>query len=155
MAAMSNYLENKLIDHVFRATSFTMPSALYIALLTTNCVDSDTGTILTAGSGGTGVEVTGGNYSRYQLDPSTTNWANTQASGSGASSGTTGTTSNSATVTFPTASASWGTITGIAIVDAATNGNILFYGALSTSKTVGSGDVFQFNANQLSIQIDN
>ena len=154
MAAMSNYLENKLIDHVFRATSFTMPSALYIALLTTNAVDSDTGTTI-SGGGGTGVEVSGGNYSRYQLDPSTTNWANTQASGSGASSGTGGTTSNSTTVTFPTASASWGTITGVAICDAATNGNILFFGALSSSKTVGTGDVFQFNTNQLSIQIDN
>jgi hypothetical protein len=56
MAAMSNWLENRLIDHIYRATAFSMPSNIYIALLTTNCVASDTGTNLTSG-GGTGVEV--------------------------------------------------------------------------------------------------
>lgn len=32
-------------------------------------------------------------------------------------------------------------------------GNLLFFGALSSSKTVGNGDIFQFNANQLSIAL--
>jgi hypothetical protein len=155
MAAMSNYLENKLIDALFRNTSFTPPTTLFIALCTTTPVDSDTGTNLTSGSGGTGVEVTGGSYARAELDPSTTNWANTQNSGSGASSGTNGTTSNTPAITFTTATGSWGTITGCAILDASTNGNMLWFGALSTSKTVNTGDVFQFNANQLSVQIDN
>lgn len=152
MAAMSNYMENVLIDHIFRATSYTMPSHLYVALCTTAPVASDTGTKLTANTG-TGVEVTGGSYARTTLDPSTTNWANTQNSGSGASTGSSGTTSNNSTITFPTATGSWGTITSIAICDASTNGNMLFFGNLSASKTVGSGDTFQFNSGQLSVSL--
>lgn len=152
--AMSNYLENKLIDHLFRGVSFSAPTTLYIALLTTAAVDSDTGTTISSG-GGTGVEVSssGTNYSRVQLNPSTTNWANTQQSGTGVSSGSGGTTSNSVVVTFPTATGSWGTVTGIAIVDASTNGNIHFYGTLGTNKTVGTDDILQFTANQISVAL--
>jgi hypothetical protein len=72
---------------------------------------------------------------------------------SGASSGTSGLTSNHTTITFPTATASWGTVTGVAICDALTNGNILFFGALAANKTVGTSDVFQFTGNQLSVTL--
>lgn len=154
MTAMSNYLENKLIDHIFRDTAYSKPTTLYIALLTTNCVDSDTGTNLTSASGGTGVEVTGGSYARTAYNPSASaNWEATQGGVSGASSGTGGLTSNNGVITFPTASSSWGTVSGIAVCDALTNGNILFHGALASSKTVGSGDVFSFQVNQISITL--
>ena len=149
MANMSDYLENKLIDHIFRATAFTMPSAITIALLTTLAGDSDTG--------GTIVEVSGGSYARVSVPPSTANWLSTNGLASGASSGTGGATNNVAAITFPVATANWGTIVGVAILDSITlgAGNVLFYGPLAINKTVNTNDTFQFAANQLSIQIDN
>lgn len=150
--SMSDYLENKLIDHLFRDTTFAKPTTLHIALLTTAAVDSDTGTQIYSGSGGTGVEVSGGSYARVAYNPSASaNWEATQGGVSGASSGTGGLTSNNTTITFPTATGNWGTIVGIAILDASTNGNALYFGTLSVNKTVTSGDVFQFSENQLSI----
>lgn len=146
MAAMSDYLENKLIDAIFRAQAFTMPATIHVALFTG--APSDTG-------GGT--EVTGGSYARVAVTGSLANWAGTQAAGStSASSGNTGTTSNNAAITFPAPTANWGTITHFALMDAATTGNMLFFGALNTSKTVNSGDAApQFAAGALSLQIDN
>lgn len=150
MAGMSDYLENHLIDYIFRGISYSTTN-FYIALLTVGAVDSDTGTNLTTGSGGTGVEVSasGTAYTRYNLNPSNINWVNTQNSGTGVSSGTSGTTSNSTVITFPTATASWGTIVGVAICDASTNGNMLFYGTLTTPKSISIGDNFQFDVSQL------
>jgi len=130
MAAFSNYLENALVDHIMRATAYTAGTTRYVALFTAAPSDS-----------GGGTEVSGGAYARAQLDASTTNWTNTQASGSGASSGTGGATQNNAIVTFPTPSgANWGVITHFGIFDASTSGNLLFHGALTASKTVNDGD---------------
>jgi hypothetical protein len=126
---LSDYLENKLIDHLFRATAYTAPSALYYGLFTAAPSDS-----------GGGTEVTGGSYARAQLDPSTTNYRNTQNSGTGASSGTGGQTANASVITYPTPTANWGTITHIGVFDAATSGNLLAHGALSQSKNVNNGD---------------
>lgn len=145
MAAMSDYLENKIIDWLFRAQTFTTPTGLHVGLLT--AAPSDTG-------GGT--EVSGNAYARVNLAPSLTNWAGTQAAASTtASSGTSGTTSNNSAVTFPTPTASWGTVTHFGIWDAATSGNLLFYGALNISKTINSGDTVTFPISSLSVQIDN
>jgi hypothetical protein len=130
MSAMSDYLENKLVDHVLRATSYTAASTRYIALFTAAPSDS-----------GGGTEVSGGAYARAQLDASTTNWTNTQASGSGVSSGTGGVTQNNATITFPAPSvANWGVVTHWGMFDASTSGNLLFHGALTASKTINDGD---------------
>lgn len=146
MAHMSNYLENKLIDLIFRSGTFTTPSALYVGLFTTN--PSDTG-------GGT--EVSGGSYARAQLNPSTSNWADTAGGTAATSSGTTGTTSNKAAITWSTApTANWGTVTGIGIFDASTSGNLLFWAPLSANKTINSGDAApSFAIGALTVQIDN
>lgn len=146
MAAMSDYLENKLIDQIFRGQAFSFPATLHVALFTAN--PSDTG-------GGT--EVTGGSYARVAVTASLANWAGTQSAGSTtASSGTGGTTSNNNAITFPAPTANWGTITGFGIFDASSAGNLLFWGSLSTSKTVNNGDAAPaFSAAALSIQIDN
>lgn len=145
MAAMSDYLENKLIDQIFRAQAFTFPSTLYVGLLT--AAPSDTG-------GGT--EVSGSNYSRVSVTASLANFAGTQSAGSTtASSGTGGTTSNNGAINFPTPSGSWGTVTHFGIYDAASAGNLLFYGALTTSKTINTNDVVSFAAGALTVQIDN
>lgn len=146
MAAMSNYLENKLIDAMFRGQAFTMPATIHIALFTAGPDD-----------GAAGTEVSGGSYARVAVSSTLANWAGTQAAGSTtASSGTGGTTSNNGAITFPAPTANWGTVTHFALMDAASAGNVLFYGALNTSKTVNSGDAApQFAAGALSVQIDN
>lgn len=147
MASMSDYLENKLIDHIFRATSYTMPATLYVALYTAS--PTDTG-------GGTEVSTSGTNYARVALNPSVSNWLSTNGTASGASSGTGGTTSNNATITFGAPSASWGSITHVAITDASSAGNVLFWSALTVAKTVNNGDAApSFAVSALSIQIDN
>lgn len=145
MAAMSDYLENKIIDWFFRGQTFTPPAGLHVGLLT--AAPSDTG-------GGT--EVSGNNYSRVNLAPSLTNWAGTQAAGSTvASTGNTGTTSNNSAINFPTPSGSWGAVTHFGIWDAATAGNLLYYAALTIPKTIAQNDVVSFAAAALTVQIDN
>lgn len=145
MAAMTDYLENKLIDQLFRGQAYTFPTTLYVGLLT--AAPSDTG-------GGT--EVSGGAYARVGVASSLANWAGTQgATTTVASSGATGTTSNNGAVTFPTPSASWGTVTHVGIYDALSGGNLLIYAAVGTSKLVNNGDPVDFPVSQLSFQIDN
>lgn len=146
MSALSDYLENKIIDWLLRAQSFTPPATVYVALLT--AAPSDTG-------GGT--EVAGGSYARVAVSSALANWAGTQSAGSTiASSGTGGTTSNNGAVTFPTPSANWGSVTHVAIYDASTSGNLLMWAALTTPKTVNNGDPApSFAAGALTFQIDN
>jgi hypothetical protein len=141
MSAMSDYLENKLVDQLFRGQTAPTTTTLYVALYT--AAPSDTG-------GGT--EVSGSNYSRVAVTSSLANWAGTQSAGSTlASSGTGGQTSNNGAITFPTPSATWGTVTHFAIYDATSGGNELFWGALTISKTINSGDTVSFPAASLSI----
>lgn len=129
MSAMTDYLENQIVDHIYRTASFTKPTALYHALYTA-----------APGEAGGGTEVSGGAYARVNLAPNDANWDATQGGNTGASSGTSGQTANSAAITFPTPTANWGTITHFAQLDAATGGNMLIYGALTNSKTVNNGD---------------
>jgi hypothetical protein len=147
MSAMSDYLENKLIDFVFRGQTFTPPATLYIALFTT--ADND--------AGNARVEVSGGSYARVAVTSSMANWAGTQGAGTTvASNGTSGTTSNNGAITFASPTANWGTVAGIGIFDALSGGNELWYGTLTTPKTVNNGDAApSFTAAALSIQIDN
>ena len=129
MSAASDYLENAVLDHVLGNTTYTQPSTLYIGLWTAdNGLESGT---LTS-------EVSGGSYARETVT------FHTAASGSS---------SNTATVTFPAATANWGTITHVAVMDAATSGNVLFHGAVTTSKTIESGDTFQISAGNLTISL--
>lgn len=156
MAALSDFLENKIIDWLFRgqaigitgasAAAGTGPTNLYVALLTAAPSDA-----------GGGTEVSGGSYARVNVASSLANWAGTQGAGTTvASSGTSGTTSNNNAVTFPTPTANWGVITHFAVYDAVTGGNLLFHGALTTSKTVNNGDAApSFTAASLSLQLDN
>jgi hypothetical protein len=131
MSAASDYLEDKLLDHTLGNTAFTQPSTIYVGLFTgTPNTNLEAGTLTD--------EVSGGNYTRKAV------------TFSAASSGTS---SNSATVTFDTATANWGTITSVAVIDAATNGNVLFYGSVTSSKTIESGDTFQIASGNLSISL--
>ncbi len=132
MAAMTDYLENSLRAHCFRTASFAKPTVLAVALFTAAPTDA-----------GGGTEVTGGAYARVNRAPLDANWT--------AASATDGLTDNAAVITFPAATASWGTVTHFAIFDALTAGNMLIWGALTASKTVGAGDTFSFNAGDLDV----
>lgn len=138
MAALSNYAEGELIKHIFRTGSFTKPTVLGVALFTSDPAEDASGT-----------EVSGGAYARVENNPADANWD--------AISGSNGTTANTGTITFPAPSgASWGSVTHFGVFDAATSGNLLFYGALTTPKTVNDGDAApSFAAGALTFQIDN
>jgi len=133
MSAASDYLENEVLDHVLGqgARDFTSPTNLYIGLFT-----SDGG--LESNTSGSWTEVSGGSYAREAVA------FDAAASGS---------TSNTSTVTFTTATANWGTITHVAVMDASTAGNVLFHGAVTTSKTIETGDTFQISAGNLTVTL--
>lgn len=141
MSAMSDYLENKMVDQLFRGQTAPTTSTLYVALLTAAPSDS-----------GGGTEVSGGAYARVAVTSSLANWAGTQSAGSTtASSGTGGQTSNNIAITFPTPSATWGTATHFGIYDASTGGNLLFHGELSIAKTINESDTVTFPVGTLSV----
>jgi hypothetical protein len=129
MAGFSDYLEDKVLDHVFGGSAYTAPSTLYVALYTV--APSDTG-------GGT--EVSGGAYARQTATFSV--------------SGTNPTTaSNTAAIEYPTATADYGTVVAVGVFDASSSGNLLAYANLSASKVVSSGDIFRFNTGDLDITL--
>lgn len=120
MSDLSNYLEDALINHILRNTAYTSPTTVYVALYTA----------LTDAEAGTGTEVSGGSYARQSVAfdaPSN------------------GTTQNSSLITFPTATANWGTVTHACLRDALTVGNALsVIKALAASKVINTGDIFRF-----------
>lgn len=119
--SLSNYTEAAILNHLLRATSWTKPIALYVALFT-----GDPGE-----AGSLAQEVTGGSYARVARGPSDAAWA-LPVSGDK-------TFTNAAAVTFPAPTAAWGTVTHFGICDASTGGNVLASGALDTPTTIGSG----------------
>jgi len=128
MSAISNYLENALINATLRNTTYTSPSTVYAGLFTSDPTDA-----------GSGTEVSGGSYARKAI---------TFAAPSN------GVTTNSAAACeFDQATGSWGTITHFGIFDALTSGNLLYHGALTTSKTIASGDVFKFSTSSVSVTL--
>lgn len=143
--ALTDYAENKVVDALLRGQSLGAPATWYVALYTTCPTDSTSGT-----------EVSGGSYARVAVTAGLTQWAGTQSAGSTtASSGTGGTTSNNATISFPTPSAGWSTVPCWGLTDAPTGGNIWIYSTLTTSKTINSGDSVSFAAAAATFQIDN
>lgn len=143
--SFTDYLENKIVDWLFRAQSFTPPAVPYVALHTASCSDSSAGT-----------EVSGGSYARVAATAGTTVWANTQDSGTGVSSGTNGTTKNLVALTFPAPTANWGTVTHWSLNDAISAGNQLICQSLTVSKTINNGDSApSFGVGSLTIQVDN
>jgi hypothetical protein len=123
---LTNYLENKLIDHFLGTTSYTMPAAVYIGLFTVAPTDA-----------GGGTEVTGGSYARQA------------ATFSAASSGATSNDTNIDFTGMPSA-----TTVAIGIFDASTSGNMLLYGTLTTNKTTDAGDTLRIATGDLDISID-
>ena len=127
--SFTNFLELEILDHILGNGSYTAPTP-YVALFTAAPSDA-----------GGGTEVSGGSYARVDASA---------LFGAAAA----GTCANDAEIAFPTASASWGTIVAFAIMDAATDGNMLVWGDLTTPKAVGDGDTATFAIGALVINLD-
>ena len=124
----SNYLELKLLDHVLGSTSYSQPSAIYVALSTGSFNDDASGT-----------ELSGNGYTRKAIT------FGTASSGSIAS--------NSA-VEFDTATGSWGSVGFFGLYDASSSGNLLYHGAFSASKTIETGDILKISSGSLTVSLD-
>lgn len=127
MSAFSNYLENKVMGHVFGGVAYSAPATLYLGLYTNS-----------PGEGNTGTEVSGGSYARQTVAFTITN----------------NLASNTSAVEFPVATANWGTITHVGVLDNLSGGNLLAYAALSASKAIDSGDALRLPAGDLDITLD-
>ena len=125
--SLSNTFETHTLNYLFTATSVTRPTAWYVALFTSNPDEDASGT-----------EVSGGAYARQSV--SFTVSGNTA--------------SNTAALEFPTATASYGTVTHVGVFDAASSGNLIAYAALTTSKAIDTGDVMRIPASDLDVTMD-
>lgn len=127
MSEISNYLENALINGTLRGTTFTAPASVFVSLHTADPTDA-----------GSGTEVSGGSYVR-------------QAATFGAPSN--GVSTTTADITYPQATASYGTVSFIGIFDASTAGNLLYHTELDTAKTIDTGDIFKIAAGSLTVTL--
>lgn len=125
--SFSDYLETKVLDHVFAGTAYTAPSTLYVALFTAAPSDS-----------GGGTEVSGGGYARQTIAFTTSG----------------DTTSNNAAIEFPTATANYGSVTHVGIFDASSAGNLMAHAALTSAKNIETGDVFRIPSGDLDITLN-
>jgi hypothetical protein len=125
--SFTNFLETEILDHVFAGAAYTAPSTKYLALFTG-----------APGETGGGTEVSGGGYARQTVAFTTSG----------------NTTSNNAAVEYPTATANYGTVTHVAVFDASTSGNMMAYAALSSNKTIETGDVFRVPSGDLDITLN-
>ena len=127
--SFSNTFETHVLNYVFTTTSVTRPTAWYLALFTSNPAED---------ASGTEVSTSGTAYARQSVTFSV--------------SGNTAT--NTAAIEFPTATASYGTVTHVGVYDASTAGNLIAYAALTTSKAIDIGDVMRLPANDLDVTMD-
>lgn len=127
MAGKTDFLENKLLDHVLRNVSYTPPATVYVGVYTVAPTDA-----------GGGTEVSGGAYARQS------------AAFSAAASGAT---SNSGQISFPVATANWGTVVAFGLFDASTAGNLLYWNTM-TNKTIDTNDQLVIPAGDLDVTED-
>jgi hypothetical protein len=130
MADFSNYAENAIVNHVFRNTTLTSPTTVYLALFTA----------ISDAEAGTGTESAATGYAR-------------QAITFGAPSN--GAVTNSGAVTFGPLTGSVATIVAVGIFDALTTGNALSILKAPTGGniTFNSGDSIQFAIGNLSFTV--
>jgi len=126
--SFSDYLEDKVLKHVFTNVAYTSPTTIYVALFTAAPTDT-----------GGGTECTGGAYTREI--------------GTFTVSGTTTLATNSAAIEYDAATNSWGTIVAVGLFDASTSGNMLAWADLTTSKAIDSGDILRIPAGDLDITL--
>ena len=130
---MSNYLENGVLTRLLGAGSFSFPIAasLYLGVCTALTESADGNTL-------TEISISGTGYGRRPV-------AFTASSGSS--------TSNTAAVTFNRAAADWGTLNYFIVCDAASAGNVLYWGPINNPMTCLNGEQLEIDPNQLLIYL--
>ena len=137
--SLSSYLEDQILNWI-KGTAFVgAPVTLYAALYTASPTDA----------AASGTEVTGNAYARVAIT-SSTGWSAITDGGAGVGSSMT----NTGVITFPTPTAAWGTVIGMALYDAATLGNEVIWSALTASKVINSGDTVDFAVGAIAIAVD-
>lgn len=134
-SGLSDYFENKVIGYLFGNVAYSLPATYYVGLWTATLSDSSTGS--TAG------EPSGGAYQRVAVTNNSSNW---DAAAGGA-------TANTNLIAFPMATASWGTVTYVGILDASTAGNMIAYAQLTTPVSVSQYDTVIFQPGDLDITL--
>jgi hypothetical protein len=132
MPGPSNAFANSLLKNIFRGESVIIPATWYLALYTAAPTDS-----------GGGTEVFGAGYARLALTKNTSVFTDSTARQVNLS--TTG--------SFPEAAANWGTITAVALFDASTGGNMLWWGNLDSAQVINTGDTFRIPAGSAGLRI--
>ncbi len=134
-SGLSDYFENEILGYIFGGRSYTNPATYYVGLWTATLSDASTGS--TAG------EVSGGSYARVSVTNDSSNFDSPSG----------GATANTTLIAFPMAAASWGTVSYVALCDAATSGNIIAYAQLTSPVTVSQYDTVLFQPGDLDITI--
>lgn len=130
MSAFSNYLENEILDWVNGNAFPTQPSATFVQLFNGSPTED--------GLGGTAL------YTRVSVPAG--GWTTT--------TGATATITNTSPIIMNASAATTAYCDSFGVFDASTSGNLLFYGALATPKTISIGDEIRFNASSLTIRVD-
>jgi len=132
MGTLSVLARNEMLDHIYKA-SYTAPANIYIALCTANPTEDGTGAAMNEVADANG-------YTRIEI---TFNTAATRK------------VIQTAEVTFPQATGSWGTITHYAILDSTAHGvgNMLGFGSFTSSFTPVSGNSPKIPINEVEISI--
>jgi len=131
MSAFSNYLEDQITGWIAGTTFATAPTATFVQLYNGDPTD--------AGSSGTAL------YSRVSVASGAGSWTR--------GTGGNGTITNASAITITSSATATASATFVAVWDASASGNLLFYGALTTAKTVASGDEVKFNASALTLTV--
>lgn len=135
--SFSDYLEDKVLNHVFGGTSYTAPTTLYVGVFTSAASDT-----------GPGTEVSGNGYARQSVAFTVSGTSPTTAS-------------SSAAVEFPEATGSWGTVTYAGVFDAVSGGNMLAWAELTDPadfvtalpKAITTGDILRISAGNLKVTL--
>jgi len=124
--AFTSYTDAALLGHLLGSTTYTKPSALYVALFVGDPL-----------AGGVEVSTSGTGYARQ----------------SGTFSVATNVATNASNIEYSAATTAWGTITHVAIYDAMAAGNQLVTAALTTAKTISVGDILRIPTSDLSVTL--
>ena len=131
MSAFSNYLEDQITGWIAGTTFAAAPTATFVQLYSQDPTD--------AGS------ATGALYSRVSIASGAGSWTRGTAGN--------GTITNASAFTITSSATATASATHVAIFSSATGGDLLFFGALTTAKTIASGDEVKFNASALTLTV--
>jgi len=130
MSAFSNYLEDQITGWI-AGTSMTAPTATFVQLYNGDPLDT--------GLGGVAL------YSRITVASGAGSWTRGTAGN--------GTITNASAFTITSSATATASATHVAVFDASASGNLLFFGQLTTAKTIASGDEVKFNASALTLTV--